>query len=59
MLKYTEIILQKVSFNKELFKLELRKSMRWLKKEEAPMLRAWCINNFGGVYMDVIEEVFN
>jgi len=59
MLKYTEIILQKVSFNKELFKLELRKSMKWLKKEEATILRTWCILNFGAVYMDVINEVFN
>jgi len=59
MLKYTKIILQKVSFNKELFNLELRKSVKWLKKEEAAILRTWCIINFGAVYMDVINEAFN
>jgi hypothetical protein len=33
--------------------------MKWLKKEEATILRTWCILNFGAVYMDVINEVFN
>jgi hypothetical protein len=59
MLKYTEIVLQKVSFNRELFKKELKKALKWLKKEEAIILRNWCIINFGSVYMDVINEVYN
>jgi hypothetical protein len=58
MLKYTETILEKVSFNKDLFKNELRKSFKWLKKEEIRILRSWCIINFGAIYMDVINEVF-
>lgn len=59
MLKYTEIILLKVSFNKELFRNELNKSLKWLKNHEVSALRNWCILNFGAVHMDVINEVFS
>jgi len=59
MLKYTETILQKVSFNKELFRIELEKSIKWLQKNEVRALRSWCILNFGAVYMDIINDVFN
>jgi hypothetical protein len=58
MLRYTEIILQKVSFNKELFRKELEKSIKWLQKEEIVLLKAWVIINFGSIYYDVINEVF-
>ena len=58
MLKYTKTVLQKVSFNKDLFKKELQKSLRWLKKEEIIVLQTWCVVNFGSMYMDVISEVF-
>jgi hypothetical protein len=58
MLKYTEIVLLKVSFNRDLFKKELKKALKWLQKEEANVLKTWCIMNFGAVYMDVINEVF-
>jgi hypothetical protein len=59
MLKYTEIVLLKVSFNKDLFKKELKKALKWLKKEEATILKNWCVINFGAVYMDVINEVYS
>ena len=59
MLKYTETILQKVSFNKELFRIELEKSVKWLQKHEVSALKSWCILNFGTVYMDVINDVFH
>jgi len=58
MLKYTKTVLQKVSFNKDLFKKELQKSMRWLRKDEVIVLQTWCVINFGSMYMDVINEVF-
>ncbi len=58
MLKYTETILLKVSFNRELFQKELKKSLKWLKKNEINALKTWCILNFGTIYMDVINEVF-
>jgi hypothetical protein len=58
MLKYTKTVLQKVSFNKDLFKKELQKSLRWLKKDEVMVLQTWCVLTFGSIYMDVITEVF-
>ena len=58
MLRYTKTILEKVSFNKELFGKELKKSLMFLKKEEVTVLKTWCIINFGAIHMDVINEVF-
>jgi len=58
MLRYTETILQKVSFNRELFRDELKKSIKWLQKKEIKTLKTWCVLNFGAIYMDVINEVF-
>ena len=58
MFEYTKEILTKVSFNKVLFKKELKKAMRWLKGDEKKMLMMWCIATFGHRYSDVIAEVF-
>lgn len=45
MLKYAKKILQKVSFDRELFKKEYQKSLRWLNKKEAEELRIWIRSN--------------
>jgi hypothetical protein len=58
MLEYTKLVLQKVSFNRELFSKELRKAFKWLQKDELVMLQAWCIITFSDSYHDVISEVF-
>jgi hypothetical protein len=58
MLEYTKLILRKVSFSKELFGKELRKSIKWLKKEEVVALQAWCLVTFGDKYGDVIHQAF-
>jgi hypothetical protein len=58
MLEYTKTVLQKVSFNRELFAKELRKAFKWLKKEELVLLQAWCIATFSDSYHDLISEVF-
>ena len=59
MFEYTKTILQKVSFNKDLFSKELKKSFRWLKKDEIVALQIWCLMTFGHVYGDVISETFS
>ena len=59
MLEYTKTILQKVSFSPFLFKKELKKSFRWLRKEEVIALQAWCVLTFGDVYFDIIKEAFH
>ena len=59
MLEYTKLILRKVSFSRELFGKELKKSIKWLKKDEILLLQAWCLITFGDKYGDVIQEAFN
>lgn len=58
MLEYTKTILQKVSFSPSLFNKELRKSFRWLAKDERLALQAWCILTFGDIYSDIIRDAF-
>jgi hypothetical protein len=58
MFELSKNILQKVSFDKLLFKKELTKALTWLKTEEKMMLRIWCLSTFGHVYKDVIMDVF-
>ncbi len=58
MLEYTKTILHKVSFSPVLFGKELKKSLKWLQKDEIYLLRSWCIVTFGDLYLDTIREAF-
>lgn len=58
MLEMTKLVLQRVSFDSRLFKKELVKALKWLKKEEALALQAWCIATFGSQYANLIHEVY-
>jgi 3-phosphoglycerate kinase len=58
MLEYSKMILQKVSFSKELFGKELKKAIRFLKKEEVLLLQAWVMLSYNDRYGDIIREVF-
>ncbi|MFN4235246.1 MAG: hypothetical protein ACK4IK_10625 [Bacteroidia bacterium] len=59
MLELTKHILQRVSFDKLLFRKELTKALKWLKKEEALLLQAWCISTFSSEeFKAIIREVF-
>ena len=58
MYKYIQQILEKVSFDKVLFKKELVKATRLLKKSELMALKIWCLAKFGVEYKDIIAEVF-
>ncbi len=59
MLEYTKTILDKVSFDQYLFSKELKKSFKWLRKEEALTLYTWCMLTFGEVYGDLIKDAFS
>ncbi|HLV52603.1 MAG TPA: hypothetical protein VKY29_01190 [Cryomorphaceae bacterium] len=59
MVELSKHVLQKVSFDRELFKKELRKSLRWIKPEERVPFKAWCMATFGSIYHDVIADVFD
>lgn len=58
MFELSKNILDKVSFDKILFRKELNKAMKWLKPEEKMMLLVWCVSTFGHKYSDVITEVY-
>jgi hypothetical protein len=58
MYEMSQLILQRVSFDKKLFRKELTKAMKWLKPKERTLLYAWCITQFG-MYKDEILEVFH
>lgn len=59
MLELSKQILEKVSFDRKLFKKELRKSLAWIKPQERVSLKAWCLITFGHLYQDLILEVFD
>jgi hypothetical protein len=58
MFEYTKEILVKVSFDRVLFRKELRKAVKWLKSDERRLLMIWCIATFGHRYSDIITEAF-
>lgn len=59
MLEYVKMVLQKVSFNRDLFKKELEKSKKLLNEEEINVLQSWCNMSFRDKYPEIIIEVFN
>lgn len=58
MFELSKNILEKVSFDKTLFRKELTKAVKWLKPDEKMLLMVWCIGTFGHQYKDVISEVY-
>jgi len=59
MLDYSKNLLNKVSFDRKLFRKELKKAISWINKEERITLQVWCLATFGHLYKDVIAESFN
>ncbi len=58
MLELTKYVLKKVSFDRQLFKKELIKSTRLLKRDELMLLYAWCLIHFTGEYQELVRQVF-
>ncbi len=58
MLDHQKIILEQLSYDKELFRKEIVKSFKWLKSYEIIMLHNWLKENFGTTHADVIQEIF-
>jgi hypothetical protein len=58
MFELSKNILEKVSFDKTLFRKELMKAIKWLKPEEKALLMMWCLATFGHQYKDVITDVY-
>jgi len=58
MLEHQKVVLLGVSDNKQLFRKEIYKSLRWLNADEIGQLRRWIIERFNGIYDKLIREVF-
>ena len=58
MLEFSKKILGKVSFDKKLFRKELRKCVTWLNNKEGISLKIWALGAFAH-YKDTILEVFD
>ncbi|HTA83858.1 MAG TPA: hypothetical protein VK783_13020 [Bacteroidia bacterium] len=58
MFEMSKKILERVSFDRTLFRKELTKAVRWIKPDEKLLLQVWCLSTFGHMYKDVILEVF-
>ncbi|MBC8154026.1 MAG: hypothetical protein H7Z72_14055 [Bacteroidetes bacterium] len=59
MLEYIKMILQKVSFDKNLFEKELKKAIAMLVPEEIKQLKSWCYEQFGRLYRVVLNRCFS
>ena len=58
MLEFSKKILSKVSFDKNLFRKELSKSIRWLSRKEVLTLKIWTLTTFSQ-YKNTILKVFD
>ena len=58
MLEYVKTILQKVSFNRQLFEKELRKALASLVPNEVSKLKEWCYKKFGEVHQAILNSCF-
>lgn len=58
MFELSKKILDKVSFDKVLFRKELKKAINWIKPNEKVLLKVWCLATFGHQYNEEIKEVF-
>lgn len=59
MVEYSKIILQKVSFSRELFAHELAKALRWIQPSERAVFYSWCMITFSHLYGDLIRDIFS
>ena len=57
MLDLTKYVLKKVSFDNGLFKKELIKATKALKKEELMLLYAWGLVQFASEHQSMLREV--
>jgi hypothetical protein len=58
MLEMSKTILQRVSFDPNLFQKELTKALKWLRYDEKLLLKVWCLSTFGHVYKELILDAF-
>jgi hypothetical protein len=58
MLDFCKTVLTRVSFDRRLFAKELKKSFKWLSKEDAETLRQWAMAQYSHKYAQLIGSTF-
>lgn len=58
MLGLSKKVLKGVSFDKYLFQKELKKSIRYIKKDDLSKFYVWCLASFA-MYNDIIVDAFD
>ena len=58
MLEHQKLLLDQLSYDKELFRKEIVKSFKWLKSYEIIRLHRWLNERYGTTHADVIQDVF-
>lgn len=58
MLDFCKTVLMRVSFDRNLFQRELKKSFLWLSKDDAEALRRWALSQYSHKYHQVIASTF-
>lgn len=58
MFEYVKLILEKVSFERELFEKELKKGLKLLSFKEIRELKKWCYDRFGSIYRGILNRTF-
>ena len=58
MYELSKTILEKVSFDKALFRKEVTKATKWVNQDEKILLEMWCLVTFGHQYEAEILAAF-
>ena len=59
MIELSKFILEKVSFDRQLFQKELEKSIKWIgKSEDLQSFKRYCMIKYGHLYPVVLRKVF-
>lgn len=58
MLEHQKILLEQLSYDKNLFRKEIIKSFRWLKSFEILQLYNWLQKKYGETHGEIIQDVF-
>ncbi|MCG8698604.1 MAG: hypothetical protein MI922_11160 [Bacteroidales bacterium] len=58
MLEHQKLLLEQLSYDKDLFRKEIIKSFRWLKSYEIVQLYGWLKDRYGSTHGEIIQDVF-
>ena len=58
MLEHQKLIIAKVSHDREMFRKEIVKTLKWVESHEIIHLHQWLKDNYGKKHAETIREIF-